>query len=235
MQLMTNAVQLLMALGIFLAREFKDWEATPNKTYGSLKVFVYGAYARHLIAVQMRTTEQHRYVANPNNNLQVLEDGVSITDDDTSVATIMNQTAANATTGSTLDNIYNASLAPANPSPSPQDYVAVATAINQLSANQPRMWLHMQNLSLRAHAPPAHVANPVVYDPPRNAVAFQAPNQAPLIHVLTVLAPFQAGGHGGRGQGGHTRHPPGCLGCSPNPLGPVGRGAGMVYVPGGVV
>jgi hypothetical protein len=85
MQLMTNAVQLLMALGIFPAREFEDWEAMSNKMYTSLKVFVHGAYARHLIAVQLSTTGQHGYVANPNNNMfQVLEDGASVTDDNAS-------------------------------------------------------------------------------------------------------------------------------------------------------
>ncbi len=45
MQLMTNTVQLLMTSGIFLMREFEDWEATTNKTYNSLKLFVHGAYA----------------------------------------------------------------------------------------------------------------------------------------------------------------------------------------------
>ncbi len=46
MQLMTNAVQLLMASGIFLMRKFEDWEAIPNKMYNSFKLFVHGAYAR---------------------------------------------------------------------------------------------------------------------------------------------------------------------------------------------
>jgi hypothetical protein len=128
----------------------------------------------------MHTTGQHEYVAIPNNNMfQVLEDGASITDDDMSVPTITNQTAANATTGSTLDNTYAALLAPANPSQSSQEYAAAATAINQLFANQTAMWLHMQNLLLRNHAPPTHVANPVVYNLPHNAAAFQAPFQLP--------------------------------------------------------
>jgi hypothetical protein len=72
-----------------------------------------------------------------------------------------------------------------------------ATVINQLSANQTAMWVHMQNLLLQDHAPPTHVANLVVYNPPHNAAAFQDPHQAPPIHVLTVLAPFQAGRRGG--------------------------------------
>jgi hypothetical protein len=92
MQLMTTTVQLLMSSGIFPAGEFEDWEAMPNKMYGSLKVFFHGAYARRFIAIQMFTTGQHGYVANPNNNMfQVFEDGASVTDDNTSVATITNQ------------------------------------------------------------------------------------------------------------------------------------------------
>jgi hypothetical protein len=241
MQLMTNAIKLLMASGIFPVQEFEDWKATANKTYRSLKVFVHGAYARYLVTIQLRTMGQYGYVANHNNNMfQVLEEGVSVTNDDASVATITNHTAANATTDSTLGNTYTASLAPANPLPSPQEYAAAATAIKQLSANQTAMWLHMQNLLLRNSAPPNHVANPVVYNPPRTAAAFQAPYQAPPIHSLTIPAPYQAGsfnqGCGGRGTGGHTCHCPGRAGCSPNPFGyNAGQGAGTVFVPGGVV
>ncbi len=85
-------------------REFEDWEATPNKTYNSLKLFVHGAYARQLVAVQSRTTGQQGYVANQHNhNMYAL-----VTDDDGSVATITQQTAANVTTGSTLGNMYAA-------------------------------------------------------------------------------------------------------------------------------
>jgi hypothetical protein len=238
MQLMTNAIQLLMASGIFPVQEFKDCEATANKMYGSLKVFAHCAYARRLVAVQLRTTGQHGYVANHNNNMfQMLEEGASVTDDDASVVTITDHTAANATTDSTLGNIYAVSLAPANPSPSPQEYVAAAAAIKQLSANQTGMWPHMQNLSLCNSAPPTHVANLVLYNPPRTAAAFQAPYQAPPIHSLTVPAPYQVGSFNhGRGMGGRTCHHPGRAGCSLNPFGHnAGRGAGTVFVPGGVV
>jgi hypothetical protein len=58
MQLMTKVVQLLMASGIFPMREFEDWEATLNKTYNSLKLFVQGAYAHQLVAIQLRTMGQ---------------------------------------------------------------------------------------------------------------------------------------------------------------------------------
>jgi hypothetical protein len=76
-------------------------------------------------------------------------------------------------TGTTLSNT-NAALLPANPSPSPNKYAAAATLINQLSANQMVMWLHMQNLSLLDSAPSTHVANTaVVYNLPHTAVGYQ--------------------------------------------------------------
>jgi hypothetical protein len=241
MQLMTNAVQLLMSSGIFPPREFEDWKATANKAYASLKVFVHGAYARRLVTVQLCTTGQQGYVANHNNNMfQVLEDGASATNDEASVATITNQTAANVTMGSTLRNTYEASLAPTNPSLSPQqEYAAATTAINQLTANQTEMWSHIQNMSLHDSAPPTHIANPVVYNP-SNAEGHPAPYQAPPIHLLTIPAPYQAGsfnqGQGGRVMGGRTHHCLGCAGPSPNPFGAAGRGANqVVFVHGGGV
>ncbi len=241
MQLMTNAVQLLMSLGIFPPREFEDWKATANKTYASLKVFAHGAYAWCLVAVLLRTTGQQGYVANHNNNMFcVLEDGASVTKDDASVAIITNQTAANVTMDSTLGNTYKASLAPTNPSLSPQqEYAAAATAINQLTANQTEMWSHIQNMLLRDSAPPTHVANPVVYNP-RNAEGHQAPYQAPPIHLLTILASYQVGSFNqGRGKhvtGGRTSHRPRRVGRSPNPFGAAGQGANQaLFVHGGVV
>jgi hypothetical protein len=126
----------------------------------------------------MRTTGQQGYVANQHNQnmYNMLEDGALVSDDDGSVAIITQQTAANFTTSSTLGNTYAALLPTAYPSLSPNNYAAVAAAINQLSTNQTAMWLHMQNLSLHDSAPPTHVANPaVVYNPNRSTVAYQQP------------------------------------------------------------
>ena len=105
----------------------------------------------------------------------LLEDGALGTYDDGSVATITQQTAANVTTGSTLGIKYAALLPPANPLLSPNKYAAAAAAINQLSANQTAMWLHMQNMLLHDSAPPMHVTNPmVVYkNPPHTGAAYQ--------------------------------------------------------------
>ncbi len=82
MQLMTNAIWLLMAWGIFPIREFEDWETMPNKMYTSLKLFVHGAYAHQLVAIQLRTTRQQGYVANQHhhNMYNLLENRASVTD-----------------------------------------------------------------------------------------------------------------------------------------------------------
>jgi hypothetical protein len=117
---------------------------------------------------------QQDYVANQHNHnmYNVLEDGALVTDNNGSVATITQQTAANITTGSTLGNTYAASTA--NPRMSPNKYTATAAVINQLSVNQMAMWLHMQNLSLHDSALPMHVTTPaVVNNLPCTVAAYQ--------------------------------------------------------------
>ncbi len=106
------------------------------------------------------------------NMYNVLEDGALVTDNNGSATTITQQTAANITTCSTLGNMYEALTA--NLSPSPNKCSAAVAMINQLSANQMAIWLHMQNLSLHDSALPTHVANPaVVYNPPHIAAGYQ--------------------------------------------------------------
>ncbi len=220
-------------------REFEDWEATPNKTYNSLKLFVHGVYARLLVAIQLRAAGQQGYVANQHNHnmYNVLEYRASNTGDNAAVATMTQQTAANVLMGRHLGGTYAALLAPTNPSPSPQAYAAVAMAMNQLSANQTATWMHMQNISLRDVAPPMHVANPaIVSNPTRTAAAYvpprvQALTQAPPIHAVTIPSPFHGGGFS-QGQGGRR-----CGGQTWRRTGRGGRGsnANTVFVPGGVV
>ncbi len=155
------------------------------------------------------------------------------------------QTAANVTSGIAMGITYAASLAPTNPSPLPQDYAAAATAINHLSANQTAMWAHMQHMLLRNVAPPTHVVNlAMAYNPTHTTTAYvppqvQAPAQAPPIHVLTIPTSFHRGGfsqgHGGCEPGGQTWRRTGRGGQGTNPFKNVGRGAGTVVVPCGVV
>jgi hypothetical protein len=62
-QIISNAVRLLMASGIFLLKEFDTWEALPIKTDPILKTFVHEAYTRHLTSIQLRNTAgQQGYV-----------------------------------------------------------------------------------------------------------------------------------------------------------------------------
>jgi hypothetical protein len=146
MQLMTNAVQVLMAPCIFPTREFKEWEAAAIKLYMILKIFIHAAYARCLVAMQIRTSGQQGY-APAHNMYNVLVDATSDIDDNNMVTLVM-QTAAAATMGSTLGSTYAAPTAES-------EYTA---GINQLSANQTQIRNQMEALSLGS---PIHVAAPV--------------------------------------------------------------------------
>ncbi len=127
MQLMTNAVQILMALCIFPSCEFEDWEATAIKTYVIFKAFVHAAYAHRLTALQICTSGEYGY-APTQNMYNVFE--MSDTNDEATVTSIVPSTASVAT-GSTF-----ASRSASAPS-------EVAAAINQLSANQTAIWNQM--------------------------------------------------------------------------------------------
>jgi hypothetical protein len=53
-QIINNAIRLLMQLGIFPLKEFDTWEAMPVKLYPILKTFIYEAYSRRLMAMQLQ-------------------------------------------------------------------------------------------------------------------------------------------------------------------------------------
>jgi hypothetical protein len=161
MQLMTNAVQLLMTSGtqqdVQLPQTFCPWGVCMSTCC-------------HPIA--------HYWTARLCD--KVLEDGALNTKYDAFVATMTQQTAAIVTMGSTLGGMNAALLTPTNLSPLLQDCTAAAMAIN-LSANQIAMWAHMLNMSLRDVVPPTHVANPAMYfNPTSTAAAYVLPQvQAP--------------------------------------------------------
>jgi hypothetical protein len=50
-QLIANTIHLLLQSSIFPMKEFEDWEATNNKTWTSLKMFVHGVFQHRLVAV----------------------------------------------------------------------------------------------------------------------------------------------------------------------------------------
>ena len=229
MQLMTNAVQILMASCIFSSREFEDWETTAVKTYVIFKAFVHAAYARRLTALQMRTSGQQGY-AQAHNMYNVFE--TSDTDDDSSIVPSMTEMS----TGSTF-----ASRGTSAPS-------EVAAAINQLAANQTAIWKQMAALQQPNATSPACVAVPTratQIDMTNIPSQFAAPVTANTFHQ-----PFQTATHFGR-----TVPPsPGTNNPLPNPGGNqaggrfTGRGRGRdsfrgrgrnvaaqraVFVPGG--
>ncbi len=106
-QMIGNAVRLLMQSGIFPLKEFNVWEATPVKSYPSLKTFIHEAYPRRLMAMQLRNmVGQQGYVQqNIYNNLDV--DSNEDTDDKTTV-TLPAVAAAMGTAGNTIGSTYAA-------------------------------------------------------------------------------------------------------------------------------
>ncbi len=73
-QLISNTMLLLLKLGILPMCKFEDWEAVQNKTWPLLKTFVHSAYARKLVANNLRnTTGQLGYVQLTHNIYNMLE------------------------------------------------------------------------------------------------------------------------------------------------------------------
>jgi hypothetical protein len=124
-QPIANAVHLLLALGMFLVKEFEDWEAIVVKTWLALKTFVHGAYGQHLILVQLCDMSGLRGYALSQNMHATLVNGFVDTDNNASTVTIMQPVAA-ATTGSRIGGTFNATQVPSK----------ITTAVNQLAANQ---------------------------------------------------------------------------------------------------
>jgi hypothetical protein len=77
-QLITNAVHLLLASGLFPMKEFKDWEAIAVKTCPALKMVMHGTYSRHLIFVQLRNTSGLRGYTRPRICMQLWPMGMRI-------------------------------------------------------------------------------------------------------------------------------------------------------------
>ncbi len=148
-KIISNAVRLLMALGIFPLKEFDTWEALPIKMYPILKTFVHEAYTRRLTSIQLcNRAGQRGYVQNPNNNMyNVFGEGVDeVTDNDTTIT----QTAMAAATRSTSGGATNAATSKAT------IYSEVSAAINQLAANQTAMMNQMEAMQFSPPTPACH-------------------------------------------------------------------------------
>jgi hypothetical protein len=55
-QVINNAIRLLMQVSIFSMKEFNDWEAVNPKTYPALKTFIAVAYTCRILSQQLRNT-----------------------------------------------------------------------------------------------------------------------------------------------------------------------------------
>ncbi len=189
-QIISNAVRLLMALGIFQLKEFNTWEAMTIEMYPILKTFVHEAYTRHLTSIQLQNTAgQQGYVRNNNMYNMFEEEADKVMDDNTTIT----QTAAAATTGSTLGATYVAGTTSNVPA-------EVNTAINQLSAYQMAM---MNQIAAMQISPPIQVRptnmGQQIHVPPIQQVTFPVPQA----YVGGTFNPGRGGGQGGqRNRGG---------------------------------
>ncbi len=129
-------MHLLLQPVIFLMNEFEDWEGTTNKTWTSLKAFIHGAFQHCHVAVSICSTlAQHGY--SPANNYLMLANTFVDSDNNT----IVKQTAAGITAGSTLGNTYT------TPAPTAPINNNLTSVINFLAANQQVLYQHIAPLS----------------------------------------------------------------------------------------
>ena len=123
-QVINNAVRLLMQTSIFPMKEFDDWEAVTPKTYPTLKKFIVAAYTCHILSQQLRNMAgQMGYAPQTHNMYAALDDNNDATTATDGTTTTLNLAAM--TTGSTLTGAHTTAV--------PE---SIANAINQLSANQ---------------------------------------------------------------------------------------------------
>ncbi len=165
---------------IFPTREFENWDAVQDKTWPVLKLFVNGAYARKLIASNIRNMMGQQGYAPNQNMYHVLKEG----DDTSNADRTVTQMAATVTMGITLGNTYQAFVIPPE----------LTAAINTIMANQQSLYNHIapllqQMAALSSQAqPPTQARQPV----------FQAP---PIQHLAIPSPPAYAGYQGGYQQG----------------------------------
>jgi hypothetical protein len=159
-------MHLLLKSGIFPTRDFESWDAVPNKTWPVFKTFFHGAYVRKLVALNIRNTAgQQEYV--PQNMYHVLDGGNNTSNTDTTLT----QTTAAGTTGSTLDNTYQATAIPPD----------LTAAINTITVNQQSLYQHIAPLSQQMAALSFHVQplvqarQPALHPPPVQHQAIPGP------------------------------------------------------------
>jgi hypothetical protein len=169
-QIIANAVRILLQANIFQLKEFGAWDAVTPKSYSTLKTFIHAAYGRRLTALALCSTSgQNRYSNQTMYN--ILEDGNDDDTNDDMVTTIM-QTDVGNTGGAT-------------PSEGTTNSAAVATAVNQLSANQTAI------MSQMAAATAQMAALSIVPSPAQNTRAYAPHNQFYVLPIQQVAVPMQ--------------------------------------------
>ncbi len=125
-QLVMNAVHLLLQSQIFPMKKFEDWERSVCKNWTNLKIFVQGAYAHHLKAVNPCSAAGQNGDVTQNNMFHILGE-----DDDKFVdANLTGTTATHTAAAATMNSGITAPTAPMD----------IVTAINTLLANQTTMF-----------------------------------------------------------------------------------------------
>jgi hypothetical protein len=146
-QIIANAVRILLQANIFPLKEFDAWDAVTPKTYLALKIFIHAAYGRRLTALALCSTSGQNGYANQT-IYNVMEEGIDNDTNNDTVTAITQTAALTTTTGGTT------------PSGGTAISAKVATAINQLSANQTAIMSQMaaataQMAALSVVPPPA--------------------------------------------------------------------------------
>ena len=191
-QIIANAVRLLIGSNLLPHKEFDTWEALPIKSWATFKTFIQEAYGCRLTSLSLRSTVGQNGYANHNmyNVFGGLDDDGPDNDPVTTITPMTNVAATAATMNSTLGTASTAM---------PSVNAEIAAAINQLSANQSAIMLHMAALSFT----PA----------PVNPTTRRTTAAVPPIQQLTVSIQqqFPGGCHGsggrGPGRGGRGRTP----------------------------
>jgi hypothetical protein len=185
-QVINNAVRLLMQASIFPMKEFDDWEVVTPKTYPALKTFIAAAYTHRILLQQLRNTAgQMGYAPQTHNMYAALDDNDDATTATGGTTTILNVAAM--TTGSTLMGAHTKAV--------PE---SIANAINQLSANQTALMMQISqiaamSLAQRPQAPSFQPTHP----PPIQQIAI--PSIQPFSGAATGFQTRTTAG-GGRGR-----------------------------------
>jgi hypothetical protein len=164
MQVINNAVRLLMQASISPLKEFNNWEAITPKMDPPPKTFIAAAYMRCILAQQLSNTEGQQGCAPKSHNMYNMFAEEDNTDTvDTTTMNIAALTTGSTITGTILD--------------------LVANAINQLGANQTALMNQMAAM-LHANIPPLQPYN-------TNNQSYNSPFQCSNLFAAAATSRFK--------------------------------------------